>query len=516
MKKLSKEAEAQVLDALSMVADVVNDGSHPNDAIVKAAQEHGIPAGHIGLMVAAYNTGRTGKQRMAGGTPLEKAATFDMADSQVIMGQLFPATVKSAAQVRQETAVDVGYSRPPAFARRKAAAQVTKRQIDWKLVDSSPESYASEDTAAKRAFDEGVYSKRRYEDCRREVAHAGDQLRAGLEKISNYFRTPGGVSYDDACDIVEIQYGGFGRAVMNQVSRDVPQLSKEAGHVCKMVHPESTHERWLADEKKKRQEKSAELVQIEPTADPWVTIRDCIKVARVLHDKKRDLDELSRHLDKKAMETLRPFVPGDHQTSVLAGLSSEKVIAKDDMLEKSALGLPTAIATNALLTGITARGQARQVQHEDDVGDYVEELDDPVHAERLRAIRVRAQLEGIIANDPVISTHDPEDVMTAYNEIVSLTPRAADQVLLMRNLLRQHLEGQGAIDPYDVQQNILGAEKALKDTEQHEQSLLRAPGSMAGEPGAEGGKSRLPDEPSFGRGPGTEIYKPLEKYFPTP
>ena len=77
MKRLSKEAESQVLDALGSVADLVNELDEPNDAIIKAAKEFNIPAGHVNLMVTAYNTGRTNKQRMAADDPQEKAASFN-------------------------------------------------------------------------------------------------------------------------------------------------------------------------------------------------------------------------------------------------------------------------------------------------------------------------------------------------------------------------------------------------------------------------------------------------------
>ena len=93
MKRLSKEAESQVLDALGSVADLVNELDEPNDAIIKAAKEFNIPAGHVNLMVTAYNTGRTNKQRMAADDPQEKAASFKLADPVVIMEALYPSKV---------------------------------------------------------------------------------------------------------------------------------------------------------------------------------------------------------------------------------------------------------------------------------------------------------------------------------------------------------------------------------------------------------------------------------------
>jgi hypothetical protein len=63
MKKLSKQLESRLMTAIEKAPQHVNEGDDPNTAIVKAAQEHSIPAGSIHLMVHAYNTGRTTRQR---------------------------------------------------------------------------------------------------------------------------------------------------------------------------------------------------------------------------------------------------------------------------------------------------------------------------------------------------------------------------------------------------------------------------------------------------------------------
>jgi LPXTG-motif cell wall-anchored protein len=688
MKKLSKDAESRILTALESVADSVNEGTSPNDAIVKAASAHDIPAGHINLMVSAYNTGRTGKQRMAAESPFDKAATFELADHSDIMGRLYPTHVKSAAQKRDETVIDDEYSQAPAFAQHKKAAQVAARKVNWQMVDTAPEPYPGEaHTPIKRAFHATEFNKRRFEECRREVARAKDLLTSNFEKLSNYFRTPGGVSFDDACDAVEIQHGGMGKAILNQISRTVPQFSKEAKHNCSAMHPDATHEQWMALKKKKRQEKSAGIVEVQPTQAPWVWVRESIKLASDIHEKQRELAALSQHVVKSAEDRLRPFSPrqgrsvlnlplpatNEKQSSMAplygagAGLAGGGLLHylrnkdKDEDEERSSLlgdlamggavGLGGGLAYDAFagtpevtpevkptgnvepvadrhpggsgggtgmsysdlytdqegntygepekdpVTGNLIRGEmmpkedpspseiaaaeeefkegpfgqaaqnfgqwlgggvagddtsaqeedlsylsedarerymeqkrlaeepevdsdgnrmdqnplepnvkqsgvgsiyalshlfrnttsGMENQHEAQkaaVRDYLEELDNPAHAADIKRIHVRAQLENMMANDPVLSLEDPAMIAEAYNEIVQLSPSAADSPLMMRNLLRQHLStqegGGGIMDPRDIGANIIDNEKSLQEIQQgNDKQVVTAPGHNA-------------------------------------
>jgi hypothetical protein len=56
-------------------------------------------------------------------------------------------------------------------------------------------------------------------------------------------------------------------------------------------------------------------------------------------------------------------------------------------------------------------------------------------------------------NDPVISRHDPQTVMDAFNSVTQLAPSIADQRLPLQTLLRKQLE-QGALDTFDLDQTL--------------------------------------------------------------
>ena len=99
MQTLSKEAEQKLIAAIEKAAALVNEGLSPNDAIIKSAAAADIPAGHINLMVHAYNTGRTTKQREQGENTIEKSADFQLADAPTVLEALYPKTVKTSAEI---------------------------------------------------------------------------------------------------------------------------------------------------------------------------------------------------------------------------------------------------------------------------------------------------------------------------------------------------------------------------------------------------------------------------------
>jgi len=95
---------------------------------------------------------------------------------------------------------------------------------------------------------------------------------------------------------------------------------------------------------------------------------------------------------------------------------------------------------------------------EETIGD----LFDPEHEAELVKIRTQAMLSDFMSNDPVISTYDPEEVTDAYNQIVQMAPRSAQQPAVMRGLLRKMLQQQDAMEPFEAEQ-VAKIEKTMKD-----------------------------------------------------
>jgi hypothetical protein len=72
-ERLNRDDEDRILGALDRAVDDVQAGTSPDDAIVKAAGDANLPAGHIRLMVHAFNRGRANTQRKSGETVFDKA-----------------------------------------------------------------------------------------------------------------------------------------------------------------------------------------------------------------------------------------------------------------------------------------------------------------------------------------------------------------------------------------------------------------------------------------------------------
>jgi hypothetical protein len=230
MRPLTKEAEAKLISAIERAAAYVNGGLTPNDAIVKSASESDIPSGHINLMVHAYNTGRTTKQREQGNDTLEKAADFPLADAVTVMDALFPKAVKTSAEISRNHVVSGEYAVDPAgmLARRKAAqtkSAAAKISLPEKTWVAPPRD---EEAAVRRAASEKRAAELAQEELRRQATVAYSKAAAAMEELHEYFRHPGNLSFQDAVRETELRYGEDGVNVLNKLAAVYPHLTKQA------------------------------------------------------------------------------------------------------------------------------------------------------------------------------------------------------------------------------------------------------------------------------------------------
>lgn len=230
MRSLSKEAEQKLIGAIEKAAALVNSGDAPTAAIIKSAREHDIPAGHINLMVHAYNTGRTTTQREKGESTLEKAAEFPLADAGEVLKALYPETVKSSSAIRRAEVVSTDYALPVAgmLARRRdgmqkaAAAQVALPEKTW----TPPPR--DEREAVLRAQSEKMAAQRVEEEKRRQASEAYGKAASAMEDLNIYFRTPGNMPFGDAVREIGLRFGDPGVSVLQKVAAVYPHFTKQA------------------------------------------------------------------------------------------------------------------------------------------------------------------------------------------------------------------------------------------------------------------------------------------------
>lgn len=437
MRSLSKEAEHKLIAAIEKAAALVNAGEDPNTAIVKSASEANIPAGHINLMVHAYNTGRTNKQREQGETTHEKAADFSLADADFVLNALYPQHVKTSADLAREEAVSTEYAVSPRgfLERRKRElekAAAAARALPEKTFVPAPRD---EKAAAERAYSKKAADKRAAEEARRVKTMAYHKAAHAMDALYEYFRQPGNMSFGDALVEVDLRFGADGVNVLNKLAGVYPHLEKQsathqphfgnAGPYRLVTNVlDALDEYATAKHKAAAHEKIVAPVAAKP--EP-VT-------GSILYDPKKEPLTLKAAVDDKKKDKL----PGGPLSSFSGALghigslmSGSKKLPGDD------------------------GGQSQKAK-------AFMGITNPEHENKLQQIRSRGVLNDLILNDPVISGYDPAEVAAAYNQIAEIAPNFTSSSAAMQALLRKRLEA-GQLADFDVKQ-ILDMEKSRADS----------------------------------------------------
>lgn len=427
MKPLGKEAEAKLLAAIEKTAELVNDGDTPNQAIIKAAREANVPPGHVNLMVQAYNTGRTTRQRQLGDDPLEKSADFDMADASIVLEALYPSQFKTAAQIQRETVVSMEYAVSPRgmLERREKIATLRRgHSLDWSLIEKPPDPLPQDPQWLRKKAMARVESNRRQADeSRRLLSASTDKMASMLDELRDMFMPIDSPKFGYAKVAARHWFGEPGVKIFHYLEETTPGIHKRGHH--------------------------------ENVRGVFALVEKIMEVSGTHTMLKKAHDTRLIELGKDTEKTIRPFV------SAL----SRSVLDTPSSTEKLAEGIWSPFTQNVAgsFTKDILTGVAKNISPTDDsslVNNSLEQLTDPAHESELRNIRVNSMLQDLMTNDPVISSYDPHETLNAFNEVGEAAPRAADQRLIMQSVLRQRLQ-QGSLDPFQVGQ-LLDMETKLK------------------------------------------------------
>lgn len=437
MNRLSKQAEQRLTEALEKVASLVSEGEHPNDAIVKVASSDGIPAGHVNLMVNAFNTGRTETQRKIGQDIFEKSAEFDIADAEEILQRMFPKEVKTARDNRLETVVADEYKLPPLWHTRltKKAELDQKlpplKNIKGKMIKKSPPLPVDPKMEMKKAYCQTKDMAREIENKRGELANSQDVLMTSITKLADYFRRPGSESFSCVKNNVVKLFGKRAEALFSLLESRNGKLTKQA---------KTSNRIALADFRQ----------------EPYTLVTKCVELAEGLLTKKAAFESFEKLSKAKMEERILPF--GQIQ-------DPEKTYGVLEFVEKRSLfDMPLSKAYDKANSGIYDEMVGGEIFGKDKAeAKAMDAINDPTHLAKIKHMQTSALLTDLMANDEIISSYKPQEVIRHYNEISQIAPRASSQEGVVRALLRKRLAGgQSAIDPYDITQ-MLDIENKVKD-----------------------------------------------------
>jgi hypothetical protein len=444
MQTLSKDAEEKVIAAVKRAVSLVDAGGlEPSDAIEKVAREESFGPPMIRFASHAYNTGRQTAQRESSGNALDKFAEFPLADAEEVIGRIWPAKVKTAAEITYE-GVSAEYSRTPAWleprARSQRLAHVKESSAKLGLVKTASAEEPKKVTL-DIAMKESGRLKRAAAEARSQSSYAYESLVSRMGQLADYFRK----SARDREDFgyvekaASVYFGKSGTDLLDWV------YSRNKMGALKIARAADTQ--W-----------GRSLFSVDFVTEPWNHISACIELAREVNEKRAAEAKVKEASDLYDVQVLRPFVVAPSHESPVNSLLPipESLGAEKDAVAPLKL-LDIASDTKNLL------GEAFEGGNESDpVNSAYEELEDPAHTAKLQQIRTQAMLSGML-NDDVIGSYNPESVLQTYNELSQLAPRAATQPVVMRSQLRRHL--QGNVQPFENNE-ALNIEKGIKDTYQ--------------------------------------------------
>jgi hypothetical protein len=455
MKRLDKQAEDKLLGAIENTAVLVSDGMDPCEAIAKSAQDCGVPPGHINLMVHAYNTGRTTRQREDGTDTLSKAANFPLAETDKVLAILYPQEVKTAASQHHATAVSTEYygSPGPLLARRsRAERRKQAANIDWRrwaadetyhadgsttlteFTVTTPSPYTQEPREAlKQAYCHASQLQHEINEARRKESAAMDKIANLYGDLTECLQRPDCPPLHVVREQAGYLYGKYGHKLVDDVVAITPSIAKMAHHKARPTTTKVSNYRLVAAD-----------------GEVFGLISEILDNLEDYNRLKQAHEDLRRSHLRQAEETIRPFA--ERPVSVLEELGYSTPTTKEGMSL-----MPTLLGVSAVKNLMTPSSDAKKDQSNKALSSLV----DPAHEAQLRNIRTQATLQDLMANDPVIHGYDPTETIDAFNEIVSTAPRTADQRLVIQSLLRKRL-AQGALDPFEVEQLLSMEEKQRK------------------------------------------------------
>ena len=454
MQSLNKSDEQKLLDGVKTAVSLVdNEGMSPNAALKKVAEELQYSPGFLKAACNAFNNGRQLAQWDANDSVLDKLASFPLANYEELHNEMWGDKQEKVAATN---------IRGPKFNSYGDEYKKSLLNMDLSTYEKSASDQAVNPIVADehatiksaKAHSRFEYAQRDVEECRRAKTAAEDRLNLKIHLVEGYFKkfAYDRLSFAEVDNAVSVYYGEPGKALMDHVSASFPREKRASDHQTS----------WSGFSK-----------PVDRTAEPYTLVEGCIKQANELFKAVEALESSNKVL-KTTKEAFASFSPAPlnnvgSQPTLTPSLMGD-LEGQDSEKEASFMGGVTGGAGFSLAKGLTSGA--------DDAGNaaiegQIKELNDPEHMNELRKIRAQTVLAQLMTDpDSPLSGYDPEEVLSAYNDVVQLSPRLADQPSALGPLLNKRLIGN--TEPFELKEQ-LGLEESLKKTQDVDTTPVNKP-----------------------------------------
>jgi hypothetical protein len=417
---ITAETESRLMEAGKTMVRLTNEGSTPDSALQKVAKDNNFGPDFVERLAQMYNTSRTLKMMKEAGGETKRTIDHPLADASAVISELFSDVGEKSASVKGNR-VTASLDHDPMTICTDEFVKAASAEVG-----TGPSYIRDPHLLLKRAYNIADAIEKEAAALASEVARIDESRLVYLQKAASYFRS----MYHDP---------------FAEVEQRIKSAHAELGsHAMDAVWAMMDGARKL---EKRAEEQPSRPLHV-PNQSPYKEIEEVIKLSCAKAKAKRraaaakaSAKEYKAEIKKRAQAIASGKAPAPTKQASFVGAlqfkgvneAIDSLIGKDD--EESA----------------KAKAISKSV--------------DPVHESNLRSIRAQSNLSKLLAEDPVISQYDPQEVTTAYNEISQLAPRTVTQPSVLRGYLRRFLESspQAAgrtMDTFEVDQ-LAGLESKM-------------------------------------------------------
>lgn len=422
MSQMDKSAERKLVSSVEQTIRNVNSGMAPTEALAKVAADEKHTPDEIRRIQDAYNQSRT-LHHLAISTGVEKHATFDLADAEEAITQVYPESFKFeghkkaaslAAEYLQPSGVN--YIEQINLTARLKALRVEKPKLEKAASKVKPRFQVQNEKRAYRIIEEQARGT--------AVKLQGDLMTLGEQVRTHFHDTP----------FHEIEIG------LKQ------QFGKAASGIAELTWSLTDGAAYGQRRASAAELASSNVTLVDLRGPGYQVVENLVKSALLFQT------QINKYKEAAAIHLRNIPTP----MAKSASHNINHFLQYED--DSRPFDKPSSANTAKSMTGSAISAVSGGLQNMGDSNDYGRELveqlsriDDPTVRDQMQQIRVRSMLNDFMANDDIISSYDDQEVLDFYDDIAQTAPNIADRSTIVRGLLRRALT-QGHVDPFEAGQ----------------------------------------------------------------
>ncbi len=407
---MSAEAERAAVDVVKQAIELYNGDAQltPSQALIKASESHDFTPDMLCRLTEAFNSSAQ-VAHLETSDVNKRAESIPLANPAEVVEAFFPDNVQSRAEKAAAVEAPDCYDTPehgdfmPVMEEMEKAA----REAPIKLARTPRRYEADPDMLYGRIAKNKQAAYRKSEVLQTEAQEHLDKVAALADRLIQYFRQPGHLPFAEVEKRARLNFTGVEK-LLDHVF-DQGNLAKSGEVRAEMTGKELA---FIKD------------ASVEPYSLIKVAVEAGEGYARALVKAAGILDEADTQYARDM---------SDYQQY------------------KAAVNVKSALIS--AMTGGAASAEKLLQPPEPEKPVPMPVISDPEHEAQLASIEQQAALNDLLANDPVISAVDPQEVIRAFNQLSAMAPHVARDPNVLRSVLRRYVQQQD-VDPFEIKQLV--------------------------------------------------------------